>query len=105
MKLLLKAVLVDIAIFLVISSWATMSSGWELPIGGGTQPIGDRLILVSMDVPLRWTPSADVECWATVKFDTGFKPEIRRACFNFSGAGQSCVDVKAQRAVAQIIVV
>ena len=82
--------------FLAISSWVTVSPGWELPIGGGTKPIGDQLILVSMDIPLTWTPSADVEYWATVKFDTGFKPEIRRACFNLSGAGQSCVDVRAQ---------
>ncbi len=82
--------------FLAIISWVTVSPGWELPIGGGTKPIGDQLILVSMEVPLTWTPSADVEYWATVKFDTGFKPEIRRACFNFSSAEQSCIDVKAQ---------
>ncbi len=96
MKLILKAVLLYAVLFLAISSWVTASSGWELPIGGGTKPIGDQLVLVSMDIPLTRTPSAKVEYWATVKFDTGFKPEIRKACFNFSGAGQSCVDVKAQ---------
>ena len=96
MKLLLEAVLMNIAVFLVISSWATVSSGWELPIGGGTRPIGDQLRLVSMDIPQTWTPSSDVKYWATVKFDTGFKPEIRRACFNFSGGETSCVDVEAK---------
>ena len=96
MKLLVKAFVMNLAIFLLIAPWVTVSSGWEFPIGGGTRPIGDQLILVSMDIPLTWTSSADMEYWATVKFDTSFKPEIRRACFNFSGAGQSCVDVKAQ---------
>ena len=96
MKLLLKAVLINIAVFLVISSWATVSSGWELPIGGGTRPIGDQLRLVSMDIPQTWTPSSDVKYWATVKFDTEFKPEIHRACFNFSGGEKSCVDVEAK---------
>ncbi len=96
MKLILKAVLLNIVLFLAIASWVTVSSGWELPIGGGTKPIGDQLILVSMDIPLTWRLSADAEYWATVKFDAGFKPEIRRGCFNFSGAGQFCVDVKAQ---------
>ena len=96
MKLLLKAVLMNIAVFLVISSWATVSSGWEFPIGGGTRPIGDQLRLVSMDIPQSWTPSSDVKYWATVKFDTGFKPEIHRACFNFSGGEKSCIDVEAK---------
>ena len=96
MKLLLKAVLMNIVVLLVISSRATVSSGWELPIGGGTRPIGDQLRLVSMDIPQTWTPSSDVKYWATVKFDTGFKPEIHRACFTFSGGEKSCVDVEAK---------
>ncbi len=96
MKLLLKAVLMNIAVFLVISSFATVWSGWDLPIGGRTVPIGEHVRLVSMDIPQTWTPSADVKYWATIKYDAGFKPEIRRACFNFSGGRQSCVDVEAK---------
>jgi len=59
-------------------------------------PIGDQLKLLSIDIPQTWNLSVDVEYWATIKFETGFKPEIRRACFNFSGGGQSCVDVQAK---------
>lgn len=95
MKLPLKAVLIKMAVLLVISYWATVSSGWDLPIGEGTKPIGDQLKLISMDVPQTWISSVDVKYWATVKFDSGFKPEIRRACFNFTDGKQSCVDVEA----------
>ena len=90
------AVLIGLGVLLVISSYATVSTGWELPFGGGTPPIGDQLKLLSMDIPLTGNPSADVKYWATIKFDAGFKPEIRRACFNFSGGGQSCDDVQAR---------
>ena len=90
----LIAVLMGVGVLLVISSYATVSTGWELPLGGGTPPIGDQLKLLSIDIPQTWNLSADVEYWATIKFETGFKPEIRRACFNFSGGGQSCVDVQ-----------
>ena len=68
----------------------------SFPLGGETPPIGDQLKLLSIDIPQTWNLSADVEYWATIKFETGFKPEIRRACFNFSGGGQSCVDVQAK---------
>ncbi len=92
MKLLLRVVLMNIAVLLVISSWAIVSFS-QISLGGKTQPIGDQLKLISMDIPETWTSSADVKYWATIKFDAGFKPEIRRACFNFSGGRQSCVDV------------
>jgi hypothetical protein len=49
-----------------------------------------------MDIPQTGNLSADVKYWATIKFDAGFKPEIRRACFSFSGDKQSCVDVEAK---------
>ncbi len=99
MKLLLKAVLMNIAILLVISSWATITEGqvpyfnWTL---GKESPSEGELKLLSLDIPQTGNPSADVEYWATIKFDAGFKPEIRRACFNFSGGRQSCVDVEAK---------
>ena len=99
MKLLLRAVLMNIAVLLVISSWATITEGqegyfnWTL----GKQPSSEgELKLLSLDIPLTGNPSADVEYWATIKFEAGSKPEIRRACFNFSGGRQSCVDVEAK---------
>ena len=92
----LTTVLISVSVLLVISSYATVSTGWEFPLGGETPPIGDQLKLLSIDIPQTWNLSADVEYWATIKFETGFKPEIRRACFNFSGGGQSCVDVQAK---------
>jgi hypothetical protein len=92
----LTTVLISLGVLLIISSYATVSTGWELLPRGETQSVGDHLKLLSMDIPLTGNPSADVEYWATIKFDAGFKPEIRRACFNFSGDRQSCVDVEAK---------
>ena len=94
MKLLLKAVFINIAVILVISSWANMSSGWDLFRRGEISGVGDHLKLISMDIPQILTPTEDVMYWATIKYDSGMKPEIRRACFNFSGIGESCVDVE-----------
>jgi len=99
MKLLLKAVLMNIAVFLVISSWATITEGQQGYFNRDfmKEPSrGGELKLISMDIPQSWNLSADVEYWATIKFDAGFKPEIRRACFNFSAGTQSCVDVQAK---------
>jgi len=83
----------SLGVLLLISSYATVSTGLELLLRGETPSIGDQLKLLSMDIPLTGNPSADVKYWATIKFDAGFKPEIRRACFNFSGDKQSCVTV------------
>jgi len=92
----LTTVLISLGVLLVISCYATVSTGWELWLRGETPSIGDQLKLLSMDIPQTGNPSADVKYWATIKFDAGFKPEIRRACFNFSGDRQSCVDVEAK---------
>ena len=92
----LTTVLISLGVLLVISCYATLSTGWELWLRGETPSIGDQLKLLSMDIPQTGNPSADVKYWATIKFDAGFKPEIRRACFNFSGDRQSCVDVEAK---------
>ena len=86
----------SLGVLLLISSYATVSTGLELLLRGETPSIGDQLKLLSIDIPLAGNPSADVKYWATIKFDAGFKPEIRRACFNFSGDKQSCVDVEAK---------
>ena len=106
MKLILKAVLMNIVVLLVISSCATITEGPEGPsfslgrqnIYSGRGNISSRgeLRLLSVDVPQVGDLSANVEYWATINFEADPKPEIRRACFNFSGGGQSCVDVQAK---------
>jgi len=91
--------LTGVAFLLVISSCATITEG---PEGtsfslGRKEPSSEReLRLLSVDVPQVGNLSANVEYWATINFEADPKPEIRRACFNFSGGGQSCVDVQAK---------
>jgi hypothetical protein len=99
MKLILKVVLTNIAVFSVISSFATITEGqnFSLPLGDKSfNPYRRGVRLLSMDVPQSWNLSANVEYWTTIKFEADFKAEIRRACFDFSGDGQSCVDVQAK---------
>jgi hypothetical protein len=49
-----------------------------------------------MDVPQSGNLLANVEYWTTINFVADREPKILRACFNFSGDGQSCVDVQAK---------
>jgi len=97
MKLLLKAALMNIALLLVISSWATITEGTEGYFNRdfemdtyGTP----KLKLISMDIPQSLDLSTNTEYWATIKFDADRDQKIQRACFNFSGGSRSCVDVQ-----------
>ena len=89
----------NIAVLLVISSRATITEGqrgyfnWDSQKDPSSR---DELKLISIDVPLGVEVSASVEYWATIKFGADRNPNIRRACFNFSGGSQSCVDVQAK---------
>jgi len=101
MKLILKVLLTNIAVFLVISSFAAITEGLEFSLpfekDESFNPYSrGRLRLLSMDVPQSWDLSANVEYWTTIKFEADGELEIRRACFDFSGGGQSCVDVQAK---------
>ena len=99
LKLILKAVLMNIAVLLLISSCATVLIGPEgtsLSLGKKEPSSGDELRLLSVDVPQSGNLSANLEYWTTINFEADPKPEIGRACFNFSGDGQSCVDVQAK---------
>jgi len=99
MKLSLKAVLMNIAVLLVISCWATITEGLEGYFEGtlGNQlPSVSQLKLLSMDIPQTWNLSADIEYLATVNFEADSNLTIQRACFNFSGGSPSCVDVQAK---------
>ena len=93
------AVLMNIAVLLVISSWATITEGQEVYFNwtsGKEPPSVGELKLLSMDIPQSWNLSTNIEYWATINFEADRNPKIRRACFNFSGGSQSCVDVQAK---------
>ena len=96
----LIAVLMGIAVLIVISSCANINTGPEgsyISIGKQESPSSaDELRLLSVDVPQSGNLSANVEYWTTINFVADRKPRILRACFNFSGDGQSCVDVQAK---------
>jgi hypothetical protein len=92
-------VLISIAVFLVISSFATVTEGEE-----GSSLFRSRkepsstyeIKLLSVDVPQSGNLSPDIAYWTTIHFESEVLPEIRRACFSFSGGGQTCVDIQAK---------
>lgn len=99
MKLPLKAVLMNMAVLLVISSWATITEGQEGYFNrnlGKEPPSAGKLKLLRLDIPQSWNLSTNIEYWATIHFEADRNPKIQRACFNFSGGSQSCVDVQAK---------
>jgi hypothetical protein len=87
MKGVLTLILMTGAILLAISSCATVS---KEPLGPG------ELRLLSMDVPLNGNFKTDAEYWVNVNFQADGHPEIRRACFYWSGDGPHCVRVRAK---------
>ena len=97
-KSVLTIVLISVGIWLVISSCATVTEGREgtFSLFGTKGPSGREFKLLSIDIPLAGNLSADVEYWATINFEADRSPTIHRACFNFSGGSQSCVDVQAK---------
>ncbi len=100
MKSVSAIVLISVAALLVISSCATVTEGPEgrsLSLGR-KEPSGvvDTVKLLSVDVPQSGNLSPNIAYWTTIHFDANVKPEIRRACFSFSGGGQTCVDVQAK---------
>jgi hypothetical protein len=99
MKLIFKTVLTNIAVLLVICSCTTITKGPEgthLSLGRKEPSSGGELRLLSVEVPQSGNLSASVEYWTTINFEADPKPEITRACFNFSGGGQFCVDVQGK---------
>ena len=91
-------VLISVAVFLGISSFATVTEGEEgsALFPSKKEPSGSTLRLLSVDVPQSGNLSPDIAYWTTVHFEADLNPEIRRACFSFSGGGQTCVDVQAK---------
>ena len=99
LKLILNAVLTVTAVLLLIPSCATVLFGPEgtsFSLGKKEPSNRGELRLLSMDIPQSGNLSANVEYWAMINFEADPQPDIRRVCFNFSGASQSCVDVRAK---------
>jgi hypothetical protein len=101
MKSILKTVFMNIAVLLLISSCSNLANITEGPEGKSfsvrsKEPNESELRLLSVDILQSGSPSADVAYWSTINFEADHKPEISRACFKFSGDGQSCVDVEAK---------
>ena len=98
-KSVLAHVLITVAVFLVIPSFATLTEGEE-----GSSLFRSRrecsgtyeIKLLSVDAPQSGNLSPDIAYWTTIHFEAGLKPEIRRACFSFSGRGQTCADIQAK---------
>jgi hypothetical protein len=91
-------VLISVAVFLVISSFTTVTEGEEgsALFPSRKEPSGSTLTLLSVDVPQSGNLLPDIAYWTTIHFKADLKPEIRRACFSFSGGDQTCVDVQAK---------
>ncbi len=90
--------LISVAVLLVISSFTTVTEGFEgSTLFRSKEPSSTHdLKLLSVDVPQSGNLSPDIAYWTTIHFEADLKPEIRRACFRFSGGGPSCVDVQAK---------
>jgi hypothetical protein len=98
MKSVLANVLIGVAGFLAISSFATVTEGEEgSALFRSKEPsTGSIVTLLGVDVPQSGNLSPDIAYWTTVHFESDLKPEIRKACFSFSGGGKTCVDVQAK---------
>jgi len=85
MKGVLTVILMTVAILLAVSSCATVS---KEPLEPG------ELRLLSLDVPENGNLRINIAYRIGIKFRADGKPEIRRACFYWSGDGPYCVWVK-----------
>ena len=85
MKGVSTLILMTVAILLGISSCATVS---KEPLETG------ELRLLSMDVPENGNLRTGLVYRVRVYFQADGKPEIRRACFSWSGDGPYCVLAK-----------
>jgi hypothetical protein len=85
MKKMLTCILTSVAILLAISSCATVPEG---PLWPG------EIRLLSLDVPGNGNLKTTVAYQLTIKFKADGHPEVRRACFTWSGDGPRCIPVK-----------
>jgi hypothetical protein len=80
MKGILAAILVAVAILLATSSCIPLRKG--------------ELRLLDMEINDSVELTTNVQFWVRVNFEADGRPEIRRACFYWTGDGPYCVDVK-----------
>ena len=83
MKLMLRAFLMGVAVLLVISSCATVPK----PLAPG------ELRLLSMHPPENEKIKVNIPFVMNIHFEADGEPEIRSACFYFSGDGPHCFKV------------
>jgi len=80
MKGLLNSILMSAAILLAISSCTTVGKG--------------ELRLLNIGVPENGRLRTNEQFWVRINFEADGNPEIRKACFYWSGDGPYCVNVK-----------
>ena len=80
MKGFLNSILMSAAILLAISSCIMVGKG--------------ELRLLNIEVPENGRLGTNVQYWVRINFEAEGNPEIRKACFYWSGDGPYCVDVK-----------
>lgn len=85
MKRVMTPILTSVAILLVISSCATTPKG---PLEPG------EMRLLSLDIPENGNLKTGIAYRISINFKADGRPEIRRACFTWSGDGPYCVYVK-----------
>ncbi len=104
MRLALKTILISITILIIIYLMVNITEALEPYFNSEFRkepPTGKELKLISMDIPQTRATSENVKYWATIRYDAGFKPEIRKTCFNFSGHNESCVDVETKNVTSK----
>ncbi len=85
MKRVLTSILTSFAVLLAISSCATVPQG---PLEPG------EMRLLSLEVPDNGNLKVNIEYQLTIKFKADGRPEVRRACFTWSGDGPYCFRIR-----------
>ena len=80
MKVILAPILMSVAILLAVSSCTMFKKG--------------ELRLLDMEIRDSARLRTNVQFWVRVNFEADGRPEIRRACFFWTGDGPHCVNVK-----------
>jgi hypothetical protein len=98
-KIVLSLVVPVLLIMFSCASVTTGPEGLSFMLGELKPPIGEELKLLSIDILHSGNLSADVEYWAHIEFAVRARVEIDKACFNFSGDRQKCVDIQVKDAI------
>ena len=81
MRGILAPILMSVAILLAVSSCTTLRKG--------------ELRLLDMEIRDSARLRTNVQFWVRVNFEADGHPEIRRACFFWTGDGPYCINVKS----------